>query len=274
MALAAAVFCILPDDGRADDARLGRDYATVGRIVVRVVEGRTVIVVPVAGRLQPTLSEPFRVGNHWRVYLTIQDARLSVGGRPRRAAGVLSLDAEEIDGDVRIAIDVDELGEYGARRSEEGILLWIDAERRPVIAAAPVVTGSEAESVPPAAGPAAAQTAPAGGSGRAGLIVLAALAAAAGGVVRYVRRNGIPDGVRDVASGILPAIRERLSGGRTAEAAPVPAPGVSDERVPFQNASVDPRGRSAEIGDAFRLEPERPASGIAALAATIHDNDV
>jgi hypothetical protein len=31
---------------------------------------------------------------------------------------------------------------------------------------------------------------------------------------------------------------------------------------------MDPRGRSAEISDAFRVEPEKPASGIAALAAT------
>lgn len=270
-ALAAAVICITPVHGTADDTLPGREYATVGRIVVRRVEGRTMVVVPVAGRVQPTLSEPFRVGDHWRIYLTIHDARLSVGGRPRTPAGLLALNAEEIDGDVRISIDVAVLGDYGARPSEEGMILWINPERRPVRPVTTPLVVNEAASTPeqPQAAPSADE-----GTGWTGLVVLAVLAAAAGAAVRYVRRNGIPVRLRYGIEFALTGFRDQLSR-QLARVVPSrsAAPEPAEPHVPFDTDPADPRGSSADIGDAFRLEPDRPASGIAALAATNVDND-
>jgi hypothetical protein len=260
LALAIAAVCGMPLAGRSAERSDALDYATV-------------VVIPVAGTLRPMLSEPIRTGKRWRLDLLIEDAKLSSGGPVRRPEGLASLTVEEVGSDVRVSVEVNALGDYGARRSEEGMLLWIDAERREPTAApagTPMsipITGATVQSIPESR----AQEAPVapGGTNWVGLIVLAVGAAGAGAAVRHVRRNGLPAWVDDLGSNAMPKLRELLPRGRTAEAEPEP-----DEtpRRPFGKTPSDPRGRSAEIGDAFRVQPETPASGIAALVAT-NEND-
>jgi len=238
----------------------GREFATVGNLVARRVEGRTLVIVPIAGPIRMKLSEPFRTENRWRLYLTIEDARLSIGGssKPKRPEGVLSLSASEVSGDVRITIEVAKLGDYGARRSEEGLIVWIDDAPRPA-AAAPV------DAVPVASQAATPQGAPEEGDGLARTVLLTLVAGGLGWAVRHVRRNGVPDWARGAASQAGPRLRELVFG------RPSPAnrsPQSRRANVPI----MDPRGRSAEIGDAFRVEPDKPASGIAALAKADEGN--
>jgi hypothetical protein len=253
----AAAFLIAAP--RAVEA-IWREFATVGSLVARRGEGRTLVIVPIAGPVRIKLSEPFRAGSRWRLYLTIEDARLSLGGgKPKRPEGVLALTATEISGDVRIAIDVAKLGDYGARRSEEGVIIWIDDKPRAVTATEAAAAGQ------PLSLPTARQTpveAPAqGGGGLARTVLLTLVAGGFGWAVRYVRRNGVPDWARDAASQAGPRLRELVFGR--------PAQGNRSPTDRRGNAPImDPRGRSAEIGDAFRVEPEKPPSGIAALAST------
>jgi len=105
-----------------------REWATVGRIVSRRVDGRTIVLVPVSGPVRPRLSEPFRIGSHWRLYLTLEGARVGINARPRKGEGVLAVSVEESGSDVRVAIDVKDLTSYGTRPAEEGILVWIEDE--------------------------------------------------------------------------------------------------------------------------------------------------
>jgi hypothetical protein len=267
VAFLAAAFLGGPGSGRAERIAMDRDFSTVGRIVTRVVEGRTVVVIPVAGPARVRLSEPFRISNHWRLYLTIEDARLSFRGSDRkRPEGLMGLEVAEIGNDVRLRIDVRSLGDYAARPSEEGYLVWIDSEPRPVLPAAspllapsaPVATSSEP--VPPRAP---------GRSPWAGGLFLGLLAAVAGLAVRHVRRHGLPSGVADFAAGAVPGIRKVLFGS--------PRATTSGSRGNAERPKLDmervPRGRSADIGDAFRVEPETPPSGIAALATTQGTDD-
>jgi hypothetical protein len=221
------------------------------------------------------LSEPIRAGKRWRLDLVIEDAKLSSGGPVRRPEGLASLTVEEVGSDVRVSVEVTVLGDYGARRSEEGMLLWIDAERREPVAAAPPdaptsipITGATVQPQPVSR----AQEAPVAppGTNWTGLIVLAVGAAGAGGAVRHVRRNGWPAWADELRSNAVPKLRELLQRGRAPEAADTEPD--ETQRVPFGRTPTDPRGRSAEIGDAFRVQPERPASGIAALVAT-NEND-
>ena len=268
--LVIVALCSVPQRGRAGGLAFIRDYATVGRVVVRVVDGRTVVVVPVAGRLRPRLSEPLRTGNRWRLDLTIEDARISIAMPKRKTAGVESLTVTEVGADVRITVIVSRLGEYGARRSEEGLLFWIDSERPPPVPASsstPITTGSvmPARSQEPVSAPVAES-----GGNRVGIMALAALAAIAGLTVRRVRRSGMPAWATAAAARATPMVKAKLFGAEPETSrGSQPAPERAEPRsVPFQNAVSDPRGRSAEIGDAFRIEPETPASGIAALVAT------
>lgn len=282
LALATTAFCLLPQPARgtgieSDEAAL--DYATVGRVVTRFVDGRVVIVVPVAGVLRPDLSEPIRAGRRWRLDLVLEDARLAIDAPARKGEGLAALSVREVGNDVRITVEVNRLGDYGTRRSEEGLLMWIDAERRepvpPLSASTPTsipVTGSAAAPAPVSV----AQTPPARPVRRnwVGWIGLVIAAAAAGGAVRSVRRNGWPDWVVDLRSSIASAVRERIGGREPVQTAAEPAAGGEGAagKVPFGNGSSDSRGRSVEIGDAFRVQPEKPASGIAALVTT-NEND-
>jgi hypothetical protein len=281
MALAAAAVCAVPRAGRAEwvDAL---DYATVGRVVARLVDGRTVVVIPVAGTLRPRLSEPIRAGKRWRLDLVIEDAKLSISAPVKRPAGVASLTVEEVGSDVKVSIEVVELGDYGARRSEEGMLLWIDAVRKePVVAAAPSglptsIPITSAAAQPQQVRSSRAQDAPVApeSTGWTGLIALAIGAAGAGAAVRHVRRNGWPAWADDLRANAVPRLRALFVGGGSAAEEPDVTEAQPDEapRVPFGRSPSDPRGRSAEIGDAFRVQPEKPASGIAALVAT-NEND-
>jgi len=267
--LVIVALCSVPQRGRADGLAVIRDYATVGRVVVRVVDGRTVIVVPVAGRLSPRLSEPMRVGNRWRLDLTIEDARISIAMPRRKSETIESLTVTEVGSDVRITAVVNRLGDYGARRSEEGLLFWIESEgpERAVSSMVPITTSSALAAMPQEPAPAPA---PEQDGGRFGIIVFAALAAGAGLVVRWVRRNGVPAWANEVMANTGPMIKAKLFGAEpdTSRGNDSEPAGAATPRVPFQNAVSSPRGRSAEIGDAFRVEPETPASGIAALVAT------
>jgi hypothetical protein len=239
-----------------------REFATVGNLVARRVEGRTLVIVPIAGPIRMKLSEPFRTGNRWRLYLTIEDARLSLGGlsKPRRPEGVLSLSATEVSGDVRIAIDVAKLGDYGARRSEEGLIVWINDAPRPVTAGRAAVATAA-----PATPPSPPEATAAEGTGFARTVLLTLVAGGFGWAVRYVRRNGVPAWARDAASHAGPRLRELVFGR--------PSPAHRSPQDRRANAPImDPRGRSAEIGDAFRVEPDKPPSGIASLARADEGN--
>jgi hypothetical protein len=263
----AAAFLGGPGSGRAERIAMDRDFSTVGRIVTRVVDGRTVVVIPVAGRVRVRLSEPFRVSNHWRLYLTVEDARLSIQRIDRkRPEGLMGLEVAELGNDVRLKIDVRSLGDYAARPSEEGYLVWIDSESRPVLAASsplPAEPSTVARTSDPAQAPIPDR------SGWAGGLFLGLLAAAAGLAVRHVRRHGLPSGVADLATDAVPRLRKVLFG------SPHATTGGSIEKAerPKLEFERDPRGRSAEIGDAFRVEPDRPPSGIAALATTQGTDD-
>jgi hypothetical protein len=170
-----------------------RDYATVGRIVTRVVDGRTVVIVPIAGPMRVRLSEPFRLRNRSRLYLTIIDAKLGIPAPPRRGEGVLGLQVTETGVNVRIAIDLAALGDYGMKPTEGGILLWVDPEPPlrpseamqglPAIPAGTLPEGSDAPAVT-------------GGRGIA-LLVLAGLAAGAGIGARRLRAKGGVEALKD-----------------------------------------------------------------------------
>ena len=264
VAFAAAAFLGVPVTGRAERVATDRDFSTVGRIVTRVVEGRTVVVIPVAGPVRVRLSEPFRVSNHWRLYLTVEDARLSIRGIvQKKPVGLLGLEVAEVGNDVRLRIDVRVLGDYAARPSEEGYLVWIDSESRPVLPAVtplPAEQGSVERASEPVPPPAPGRT---GGSWVGGLF-LGLFAAAAGLALRHVRRHGIPDGVADMLAGAVPRIRKVLFGPPRATTG-----GIQEKAErPKLGFERDPRGRSADIGDAFRVEPDKPPAGIAALATT------
>jgi hypothetical protein len=262
LALVAAAFCFAAP-GIVYATR--REFATVGSLVARRMEGRTVVIVPVAGPIRMKLSEPFRSGNRWRFYLTLEDARLSIrGAKPKRPEGVLALSVTEVSGDVRITIDVAKLGDYGARPSEEGLIVWIDDEPRAAVnpdAATPV----EAPISPAPQAARSVESADSGGGGLGRMVLLAIVGGGLGWAVRHVRRNGVPEWGRGAAAQAGPKLRE-LVFGRTVQGNP--APTERQSRAPM----MDPRGRSAEISDAFRVEPEKPASGIAALAATDEAN--
>jgi hypothetical protein len=290
LALAIAAYGVVAHPGSAagpvaaaEGVDTSRDYATVGRVVARFVDGRTVVVVPVAGTLRPRLSEPVRAGKRWRLDLVIEDAKLSIGAPVRRPEGVASLTVREVGSDVRVSVEVDVLGDYGVRRSEEGMLLWIDAERRAPVEAPPVNGPIAAPVAGSAEMPGSvrrgqdAPVAPAGTNWVA-MIALAIAAALAGAAVRYVGRNGWPGWATDLRANAVPRIRELLVGAQSSGAAGPDTAGAVDggesHRVPFGTPPADPRGRSAEIGDAFRVQPEKPASGIAALvAANENDNE-
>jgi len=138
-----------------------REWATVGRVVSRRVDGRTIVLVPVSGPVRPRLSEPFRVGSHWRLYLTLEGARIGINARPRRGEGVLAVSIEESGSDVRIAIDVKDLTTYGTKPAEEGILVWIEddataahradeqAQALPIIGDGPRIAAVEEPPPPP-----------------------------------------------------------------------------------------------------------------------------
>jgi hypothetical protein len=263
--LATAALWTVAGPGRAVGRDVTRDFATVGSIVVRRVDKRTVIVIPVKGPLQAKLSEPFRVGNRWRLYLTFTNARMSIrGAKINRPEGVLAIDASELSNDVRLTVDLKLLGDYGARRSEEGMILWVDDESKPVSR----VGGTIADDLAAAALPVAAaaggkpaepvtQASDSGGGGFVRIVLLVALAAVGGVVIQRVRRDGLPEW----AQAAEPRLRRVLGLKAAQESA-----AVSPTRVTGRAPVIDPRGRSAEIGDAFRVEPDRPPSGIAALA--------
>jgi len=262
--LATAALWTLPGPSRAVGRDVIRDFATVGSILVRRVDKRTVVVVPVKGPLQAKLSEPFRVGSRWRLYLTIQNARMSIrGARINKAEGVLAIDVSEFSNDVRLTVEMKVLGDYGARRSEEGMILWVDDEPRPVsrmggsiaedLAAAALAPAPGA----PSAKPAAQESRSNGDGGFVRLVLLFVLAAGGGLVLQRVRRDGLPEWAQ--AAG--PRLRQVL-GMKAAQGSAAVSPKRATGRAPV----TDPRGRSAEIGDAFRVEPDRPPSGIAALA--------
>ena len=263
--LVTAAVCTLAGPSRTAARDGFRDFATVGSIVVRRVESRTVVVIPIAGPVKAKLSEPFRVTNRWRLYLTIEDARMSIrGSKISRPEGVLAISATEVSGDVRLAVDVTRLGDYGARRSEEGLILWIDDEPRPRAEMLGSLTGAVESPVVPTLARAAAEPvhARSSGGGWLRLVLLGILAAGGGLVLQRVRRDGLPEWAQ--AAG--PRLRQ-LVGGKAAQESAARTPTRGTGRSPV----IDPRGRSAEIGDAFRVEPDRPPSGIAALAASDDD---
>jgi hypothetical protein len=101
----------------------------------------------------------------------------------------------ERDGDVRIAIDLKALGDYGMKPTEGGILLWVDPE--PPLRTAPadpavVPAGVKAPERMEAASPQESQ-----GGGLAGLLILSGLAAIAGVGVRTLRTEGGAQDLKD-----------------------------------------------------------------------------
>lgn len=207
----------------ADSAADTREYASVGRVVSRRVDGRTVVLIPVAGPVRPRLSEPFRVGNRWRLYLTLEGARLGINAKPRPGQGVLDIAVAEAGSDVRIAVDVASLTSYGTKPAEEGLLLWIEdeatAEHRaqeqaqalPVIGDGPTTLSGIEEAPPPE---------PAGDSGWLRFVLLLVTAAGLGLAFRRWKRKGsMPAWVADagafIAAAFVSALRSKVLAGAT-----------------------------------------------------------
>ena len=206
-----------PDDSIA----AAREYASVGRVLSRRIDGRTVVLIPVAGPVRPRLSEPFRVGSRWRLYLTLEGARLGINTTPRPGQGVLKLEVTETGSDVRVAVDVAALTSYGTKPTEEGLLLWIEDE------ATAEHRAQEQEQALPVIGdgPALADTraAPEPEPDRGGWLRMALLLAAAAGLglgFRWWRRKGtVPAWVQTarglLGSAFLAALREKVLGSST-----------------------------------------------------------
>jgi hypothetical protein len=89
--------------------------------------GRTEVRVVGTGWRGYRLSEPFRVHGRWRLYLTLDDARLSLyAPRSPRAMGVVSkLAAEQRRGGVRIMVEASALGPYGFRAAGDTLVVWL-----------------------------------------------------------------------------------------------------------------------------------------------------
>jgi hypothetical protein len=195
LALAGAALLSSPGwtRGARPDDRIAvtPEWASVGRVVSRRVDGRTIVLIPVAGPVRPRLSEPFRVGARWRLYLTLEGAQLGINARPRIGAGVLNLTVTEAGSDVRIAVDVSSLTSYGTKPSEEGLLLWIEdeatAEHRareqaralPVIGEGPRLAAAEPPPEPEPESP-----------GWLRLVLLLVVAAGLGLAFRWWRKRG------------------------------------------------------------------------------------
>ncbi|MCI0437278.1 MAG: hypothetical protein L0271_27130 [Gemmatimonadetes bacterium] len=179
-----------------------RDFATVGRIGVRVVDRRTVVLVPIAGPMRLRLSEPFILVRRSRLILTIENARLGIGiPAARRQEGTLALGVREVGQDVQVTLEMDRLGEYELKPTEGGILLTIGPDRP-----APESLAASAGSMAPAASVHSARTTrPArevasqesGGSSRLGLLALAVTAGLAGWLVRRFRSGTLPPWVSE-----------------------------------------------------------------------------
>ena len=73
------------------------------------------------------LSEPFRVHGRWRLYLTLDGARLSLyAPRTPRVVGVVSkLAAEQRPGGVRITVESSALRPYGFRAAGDTLVVWL-----------------------------------------------------------------------------------------------------------------------------------------------------
>ncbi len=178
-----------------------RDFATVGRIGVRVVDGRTLILVPVAGPGRLRLSEPLHMAGRSRLMLTVENARRGIGGAAaRRAEGLLALSVLEARNDVVIAVDVARLGDYALRPTEAGYLLSIGTERRPVRAApaplamGPAGPGRGADVGPVAISGTTPSPQPDAGRGRSwpGWLILGLAAAGGGWWFGRIRVYGLP----------------------------------------------------------------------------------
>lgn len=206
---------------RAEAFTVAREYATVGRVLTRRVDGRTVVLIPVKGPVRPRLSEPFKVGNRWRLYLTLEGARVGIIARPRVGEGVLDLTVEETGSDVRISVDVAQLTTYGTKPSEEGLLLWLEddatAEHRaeeqaralPIIGDGPRLASQDVAPEPEPEG-----------AGWIRLALLLAAAAGAGLGFRWLRRRGtMPAWLESagamVGSAFLSELRNKVLGGST-----------------------------------------------------------
>lgn len=97
-------------------------------IAARLVDGAVELRVVAAGRPAPALSEPFRAGQHSRLFLTFQDATLALAEPPAVGdAGALlaGVDIAERDGGVRIALDLTALDRYALRAAGDTAILWL-----------------------------------------------------------------------------------------------------------------------------------------------------
>jgi hypothetical protein len=246
LALVGAALSFTPGESRGTrpgPVTAAREWATVGRAVSRRVDGRTIVLVPVSGPIRPRLSEPFRVGSRWRLYLTLEGARIGINARPRRGEGVLDLSIEESGSDVRIAIDVKDLTAYGTKPAEDGILVWIEdaatAEHRaeeqaralPIIGEGPRL--ARAQEPAPAPEPR--------GHGWLRLVLLLAVAASLGVGLRWWRAGGtLPRWVESagsmfraafrVAKGKVPGTSTETEETRGMDA-PTPGEGAGNGRV-------------------------------------------
>lgn len=230
--LAIAGAALLSSPGGTRGTRLGDsvgtpEYATVGRIVSRRVDGRTIVLIPVAGPVRERLSEPFQVGSRWRLYLTLEGARLGIYANPRRGPGVLDISVAESGSDVRISVDIASMTSYGTRPSEEGLLLWIEdegtAEHRareqaqalPIIGDGPRLSTSQVAPEPE----------PGGGGWLRLVLVLAGAAALVLGIRAWKRKGTMPRWVEVagvfVAGAVVAALRNKVLGS-TAETEETP----------------------------------------------------
>lgn len=127
IALVAAPMAAAPAEW-SEAPRIG---AQAGQPLVRQLGahrayGRTEVRVVGTGWRGYRLSEPFRVHGRWRLYLTLDGARLSLyAPRTPRAVGVVSkLAAEQRPGGVRITVEWSALRPYGFQAAGDTLVVW------------------------------------------------------------------------------------------------------------------------------------------------------
>lgn len=114
--------------GRSGAHRIGsQGQPLVRQLGAHRAYGRTEVRVVGTDWRGYRLSEPFRVHGRWRLYLTLDGARLSLyAPRTPRAVGVVSkLAAEQRPGGVRIMVESSALRPYGFRAAGDTLVVWL-----------------------------------------------------------------------------------------------------------------------------------------------------
>lgn len=111
----------------ADETVSAADSATtINDITARRIDDAVELRIVAPGQHVPALSEPFRAGEHSRLFITFEHAKLALAAPPVLAeAGSMfaGVDIAERDGGVRIALDIASLGAYEMQMSGDTAVL-------------------------------------------------------------------------------------------------------------------------------------------------------